>query len=50
MSGGGATAQPTRHPVTEYDFESALTVTVRSRMPGSVAIGTCSRPSYVMCS
>ena len=42
---GGATAHPTRQPVTLYVFDSALIVIVRSRMPGSVAIGTCSAPS-----
>ncbi len=41
----GAIAHPTRQPVTEYVFESALIVIVRSAMPGSVAIGTCSAPS-----
>ena len=45
ISGAAAIAQPTRHPVTEYVFDSALIVIVRSRMPGSVAIGTCSAPS-----
>ena len=50
ISGVGAIAHPTRQPVTEYVFESALIVTVRSSMPGSVAIGTCSAPSYTMCS
>ena len=34
--------QPTRQPVTEYVLDSELIVTVRSRMPGSVAIGMCS--------
>ena len=42
---GAAIAQPTRQPVTVYVFDSALIVTVRSSMPGSVAIGTCRRPS-----
>jgi hypothetical protein len=42
---GGATAQPTRQPVTEYDFEIPEMVIVRSAMPGSVAIGVWPRPS-----
>ncbi len=46
----GAIAHPTRQPVTEYVFERALIVTVRSSMPGIMAIGTCSTPSYTMCS
>ena len=50
ISAGAATAHPTRQPVTEYVLESALIVTVRSSMPGIVAIGTWSTPSYVMCS
>ena len=41
----GATAQPTRQPVTEYDFEMPEMVIVRSAMPGSVAIGVWPRPS-----
>ena len=45
INAGGAIAHPTRHPVTAYVFDSALIVTVRSLMPGSVAIGTCSAPS-----
>ncbi len=39
INAGAATAQPTRHPVTEYVLESALIVTVRSSIPGIVAIG-----------
>ena len=39
---GGAMTQPTRQPVTEYVFDSELTATVRSRMPGIVASGMCS--------
>jgi hypothetical protein len=31
--------QPTRQPVTEYVFDSALMVTTRPSMPGMVAIG-----------
>ena len=34
--------QPIRHPVTLKVFDAPLMVTVRSRMPGSVAIGMCS--------
>ena len=40
ISGGAAIAQPTRQPVTAYVFDSALIVTVRSSIPGIVAIGT----------
>ena len=39
INAGAATAHPTRHPVTEYVFDSALIVTVRSSIPGIVAIG-----------
>ena len=31
---GGAIVQPTRQPVTEYDFDIELIDTVRSAMPG----------------
>ena len=41
----GATAQPTRQPVTEYDFDTPEMVIVRSAMPGKVAIGVWPRPS-----
>ena len=40
----------TDEPVTAKVFEALLMVIVRSRIPGSVAIGMCSAPSYVMCS
>ena len=50
VSSSGATTQPTRQPVTEYVFDSALIVTVRSSSPGTVAGGTWRTPSYVMCS
>jgi hypothetical protein len=40
VSVGDAIVHPTRHPVTEYVLESALIVTVRSDIPGRVAIGT----------
>ena len=40
MSAGAAIAHPTLQPVTAYVFDSALIVTVRSSMPGIVAIGT----------
>ena len=36
---------PSRQPVTLKVFESALTVTVRSAMPSSVAIEMCFAPS-----
>jgi len=41
--------QPTFHPVNEKVLPAELIVTVRSRMPGSEAIGMCS-PSNTMCS
>ena len=49
MSGGGAHAQPVFQPVIENVLPADEIVTVRSRIPGSVAIGTCS-PSYTRCS
>ena len=39
MSSAGARIQPIRHPVTLKVFDAPLMVTVRSRIPGSVAIG-----------
>ena len=42
-SSGGAHTQPIFQPVTLNVLPALLTVIVRSRMPGSVAIGTCSR-------
>ena len=45
VSAGEAIVQPTRQPVTEYVFDMALTMIVRSSMPGSVMAGTCSAPS-----
>ena len=41
---GGAQVQPTFQPVQENVFPAEEIVTVRSRIPGSVAIGTCSTP------
>ena len=49
-SSGGPVAQPTFHPVKEYDLPALDSVSVRSNIPGSVAIGTCSVPSKVRCS
>ena len=49
-SGAGATTHPTRQPVTEYVFESALIVTVRSSSAGTAPGGTWTAPSYRMCS
>jgi len=46
----GAIVQPTRQPVTLNVFDTLLIVTVRSAMPSSDAIGTCTAPSYRMCS
>ena len=48
-SGAGAHAQPVFHPVIENVFPADEIVTVRSRIPGIVAIGMCS-PSYTRCS
>ena len=36
----GAMAQPIRQPVTANVFDAPLMVTVRSAIPGSVAMGT----------
>ena len=47
VSGGGAMAQPTFHPVTLNVLPMLSMVIVRSRMPGSVAIGTWRAPSKV---
>ena len=44
VSSGGAAAQPIFQPVSEKVLPKEEIVIVRSRMPGSVAIGTC-RPS-----
>ena len=38
----GATIQPMRHPVIDHVFEAAETVTVRSSIPGRLAMLTCS--------
>jgi hypothetical protein len=45
VSSGGARHQPIRHPVTLQVLESPEMVTVRSRMPSSAAMLTCSAPS-----
>ena len=37
----GPVAQPTFQPVKEYDLPALDSVSVRSAIPGSVAIGTC---------
>jgi hypothetical protein len=44
-SSAGPVAQPTFQPVNEYDLPALDRVRVRSNIPGSVAIGTCSTPS-----
>ena len=49
-SAGGAVTQPIFQPVTENVLPALPIVTVRSAMPGSVAIGMCARPSKVRCS
>ena len=48
-SAGGAVTQPTFQPVKENVLPAEPMVTVRSRMPGSVASGMCSG-SKVRCS
>ena len=42
--------QPTFQPVNENVLPAEPIVTVRSAIPGSVQIGTCSTPSKVRCS
>ena len=46
----GPVAQPTFHPVNENVLPPEPIVTVRSAIPGSVAIGTCGWPSNHRCS
>ena len=48
-SSGAALTQPIFQPVKENVLPAELTDTVRSRMPGNSAIGTCS-PSKTRCS
>ena len=43
--GCGPVAQPIFHPVKENVFPELEMLIVRSRIPGSEAIGTCSTPS-----
>ena len=50
MRSVGPVAQPTFHPVKEKDLPALPIVTVRSAMPGRVAMGTCGWPSYQRCS
>ena len=50
VSAAGAATQPIFQPVTLNDLPALPTMTVRSRMPGRVAIGTCRRPSKTRCS
>ena len=45
----GPEHQPIFQPVNENDLPTLEIVSVRSAMPGSVAIGMCS-PSYTRCS
>ena len=40
----GPCTQPTFHPVTEKVLPAEEMVSVRSAIPGSVAIGTCGTP------
>jgi hypothetical protein len=49
-SSGGAQAQPIFQPVNENDLPPLEIVTVRSRIPGYVAIGRCTTSSNVRCS
>ena len=44
-SSAGPVTQPTFQPVKENVLPALEMVIVRSHMPGSVAIGTCRRPS-----
>lgn len=50
IKAGGPTAHPIFHPVHENVLPEDDTVTVRSAMPGTVAMRAHSRPSYTMCS
>jgi hypothetical protein len=45
MNGAAAHTQPIFHPVTLKDFPALEIVTVRSRIPGSVASGMWAVPS-----
>ncbi|CAM5663122.1 hypothetical protein SFUMM280S_08318 [Streptomyces fumanus] len=49
-SAGAAVIQPTFQPVKLYVLPAELIVTVRSRIPGKLASGTCSAPSKTRCS
>ena len=49
-SSRGPVAQPIFQPVKENVLPAEEIVTVRSAIPGSVASGTCSRPSNTRCS
>ncbi len=49
-SSGGPLTQPIFHPVNEKVLPELEMVTVRSNIPGSVAIGTCAWSSKVRCS
>jgi hypothetical protein len=42
---GGASAQPTRHPVSEKSLPPLLIVHVRSRIPGTSASRACAAPA-----
>src|SRR2546425_567034 len=48
MISGGATIQPTRHPIIRYSLDTAPTVIVRSAMPGIDAGWLCSAESNRM--
>ena len=49
-SSAGPVAQPIFQPVNEKVLPELEIDSVRSAMPGSVAIGTCSLPSKTRCS
>ena len=49
-SSAGPLTQPIFQPVNEKVLPELEIVTVRSNIPGSVAIGTCALPSKVRCS
>ena len=50
ISSAGPVIQPIFHPVSENVLPAEETVSVRSAMPGRVAIGVWERPSKVRCS
>ncbi len=49
-SGGAAQTKPIFQPVNENILPAEPTLMVRSRIPGTVISGMCSRPSKTTCS